>query len=77
MHNEFTYILEAPTDEDPWYIAYCVEVPEASGQGTTAQEAIASLQSAIRMILELRREKGLQGVPADARKGVVTVDEAA
>ena len=77
MHNEFTYILEAPTDDDPWYIAYCAEVPEANGQGKTEDEAIASLQSCIQLILQHRREQGLRGVPETARRGVVTIDEAA
>lgn len=70
MRNEFTAIIER--DED-WFIAYCPEVPGANGQGHTKAEALDSLRSAIDLILEVRREDGLRGVPADAIRETVTV----
>ena len=36
MHNEFTALIE-PDGE--WFAAYCLEVPEANGQGRTPEEA--------------------------------------
>lgn len=71
MHNEFTAIIERDGD---WFIAYCPEVPGANGQGTTKQEATASLRDAIALILEDRREEGLRGVPDDAEREVVVVE---
>ena len=71
MHNEFTAIVER---DGPWFIAYCPEVPGANGQGVSRDEALASLRDAIALILEVRREDGLRGVPADADRTVVTVE---
>lgn len=34
MHNEFPAIIEKDGD---WYIAYCLEVPGANGQGKTRE----------------------------------------
>lgn len=73
MHNEFTYVIEPPTDDDPWFIAFCPEVPEANGQGKTESEAIGSLREAIELVLTQRREEGMGGHSAAARRGVVTV----
>ena len=70
MHNEFTAIIERDGD---WYIAYCVEIPGANGQGRTKDEAKNSLAEAIELILEDRREDGLRGVPPDAIREVVKV----
>ena len=71
MHNEFTAIIER---DEPWYIAYCPEVPGANGQGATRDEALMSLRDAIALILEDRREDGLRGVPENADRTVVTVE---
>lgn len=51
MHNEFTAIVEQDGD---WYVAYCVEVPGANGQGRTMQECKKSLSEAVALILEDR-----------------------
>jgi len=56
MTNQFTVILER--DED-WSIAYCPEIPGANGQGKTRDEARQSLQQAVALILDDRREDGL------------------
>ena len=71
MHNEFTAIVER--DED-WYIAYCLEVPGANGQGKTVEECKRNLSEAVALILEDRREDMLRGVPADALREVITVE---
>jgi predicted RNase H-like HicB family nuclease len=71
MRNEFTAVFER---DGSLYIAYCPEVPGANGQGSTKDEARENLAEAIALILEDRREDGLRGVPADAERGIVTVN---
>ena len=71
MPIEFTAIIERDGD---WYIAYCPEVPGATGQGQTKQEARESLAEAISLVLEDRREDGLRGVPPDAVQEKVTIE---
>lgn len=71
MRNEFTAIIER---DGEWYIAYCLEIPGANGQGRTKQEARTSLAEAIALILEDRREDTLRGVPPDAARETVTVE---
>jgi predicted RNase H-like HicB family nuclease len=71
MHHEFTAVYER---DDDWLVAYCPEVPGANGQGRTKDEARESLAEAIRLILEVRRDEGLKGVPQDAEKETITVD---
>lgn len=63
MHNEFTAIIER--DED-WYIPYSPEIPGANGQGRSVEEAIA-------LILEDRREDMLRGVPKNAIREVIRI----
>jgi predicted RNase H-like HicB family nuclease len=68
MRNEFTAIVEV---DGPWYIAYCAEVPGANGQGKTREECLASLQEAITLILEHRREESLRALPLEAEQQLV------
>ena len=56
-----------------WYIAYCLEIPGANGQGRTPDEACESLVEAIALILVDRREDGLRGVPPEAIRETVIV----
>jgi predicted RNase H-like HicB family nuclease len=70
MRNEFTAIIE---QEDAWYIAYCLEISGANGQGRTPAEARESLVEAIALILTDRREDGLRGVPPEAIRETVVV----
>ena len=70
MTNEFTAIIE---QDGEWFIAYCPEVAGANGQGKTPEEAKASLASAVKLILEDRREDALRGLPEDARQETLTV----
>ena len=70
MHNEFTAIIE---QDGTWYIAYCLEIPGANGQGHTPDDARESLVEAIALILADRREDGLRGVPPEAIRETVIV----
>lgn len=70
MRNEFTAIIEKDRE---WYIAYCLEIPGANGQGKSKDGALENLAEAISLILEDRREEGLRGVPADAMRETVVV----
>jgi predicted RNase H-like HicB family nuclease len=70
MHNEFTAIIER---DGNWFIAQCPEVPEANGQGRTAEEAKGNLAAAIELVLKDRREDALKAASADALRDVVTV----
>jgi predicted RNase H-like HicB family nuclease len=71
MHNEFTAIIE---QDEKWYVAYCPEIPGANGQGRTKAKALESLSQAIALILEVRREEGLRGIPKGAIREVVHVE---
>ncbi|MGD1073415.1 MAG: type II toxin-antitoxin system HicB family antitoxin [Bryobacteraceae bacterium] len=70
MHNEFTAIVEK---DGPWHIAYCAEVPGATGEGKSREECLANLREAIALILDHRREESLRALPADARQELVVV----
>lgn len=70
MKNEFTAVIEC---DGEWYIAYCLEIPGANGQGKSKEEARNSLTEAISLILQDRREEGLRGVPDSAIKETITV----
>ncbi|MFQ5915758.1 MAG: type II toxin-antitoxin system HicB family antitoxin [Nitrospinota bacterium] len=70
MTNEFTAVFER---DGKWWIAYCLEIPGANGQGRTKEEARRSLAEAIALILEDRREDGLRGLPPGAERETVVV----
>jgi predicted RNase H-like HicB family nuclease len=69
MHN-FTAIVER---DDDWFIAYCLEIPGANGQGRTKDECLENLSQAVDLILEDRREDALRGLPADATRETISV----
>jgi predicted RNase H-like HicB family nuclease len=69
MHN-FTAIVER---DDDWFIAYCLEIPGANGQGRTKDECLENLSQAVDLILEDRREDALRGIPADATRETISV----
>jgi len=71
MRNEFTAVIEKDGD---WFIAYCPEVPGANGQGRTKEECLENLGEAIKLVLEVRREDALRGVPPSAIRETVTVE---
>ena len=70
VRNEFTAIVAQ--DED-WYIAFCLEISAANGQGKSREDALANLAEAILLYLEMRREDGLRGVPSEAIREVIIV----
>ena len=58
----YTAIFES--GEDGWWVASCLEMPEAITQGETIEEARENLRDAIQLLLEVRREdaeKQLEG----------------
>jgi len=73
MHNEFTAIVEAPTDDDPYWIANCAEMPGAHGQGETEEECLQSLAEAINLLLLHHREKSLETSPKTAKTTLVSL----
>jgi len=67
LHHEFNAIVEGPTEDDRWWVAYCPEVPGANGQGETEAEALEDLVHAIELILETNIEDRMKAVPASAK----------
>ncbi len=60
--EQYTAVFER--GEDGWWVASCLEVPEAITQGETMEEARENLKDAIQLVLEVRREdaeKELEG----------------
>ena len=70
VRNEFTAIIEK--DED-WFVAHCLEIPGAHGQGRSREDVLENLAEAILLHMEMRREGSLRGVPAEAILEVITV----
>ena len=52
----YTVIFER--GEGGWWVASCLEMPEAITQGETLEEARKIFKDAIRLLLEVRREDG-------------------
>jgi predicted RNase H-like HicB family nuclease len=71
LMNEFTAVVER---DGPWFVAYCLEIPGANGQGVTKDEALQSLREAISLILHDRREDARRRVPASAEQETVIVE---
>ena len=69
--NEFTAVVER---DSRWFVAYCLEIPGANGQGLTKAEALQSLREAISLILDDRREDARRGIPTDAEQETVIVE---
>lgn len=58
VRNEFTAIL---LQDEEWYVAFCLEISAANGQGKTREDALENLTEAILLYFEMRREDGLRG----------------
>ena len=69
--NEFTAVVER---DQRWFVAHCMEIPGANGQGLTKAEALQSLQEAISLILHDRREDARRGIPTGAEQETVIVE---
>lgn len=63
MPYTFTAVFEKG---EKYYIGYCIEVPEANGQGRTIEECRKNLAEAIKLVLEDRKDTILPNVPEDA-----------
>jgi predicted RNase H-like HicB family nuclease len=61
MRDGFTAVVAR---DGEWFIAWCPEIPGANGQGRTKEECLASLDEAVELILEDRREDVLRGRPS-------------
>ena len=73
MRNRYTAVVQR---DGKWFIAFCPEVPEANGQGKTREECLGSLAAAIELVLDYRREQGLERAPRGAEQTSVLVDDA-
>ena len=70
-----TYTATFELDEDGWWAARVVEVPEAIGQGRTLDEARANVADALTLALELRIKEG-QKLPSPGRVAIASVTPA-
>jgi predicted RNase H-like HicB family nuclease len=70
MRNRYTAVVQR---DGRWFIAFCPEVPEANGQGKTRQECLESLAAAIELVLEYRREQGLENIARGAEQTSILV----
>ncbi len=71
MKAEFTAIIDKAPEGGYW--AICPEIPGASGQGETIEEAKNNLKEAIELILEDRKEDVLRGLPEDVIRDTIQV----
>ena len=70
MRNHYTAVVQR---DGKWFIAFCPEVPEANGQGKTRQECLESLAGAIELVLDYKREQGLEKAPKGAEQTSILV----
>jgi len=71
MYYNFTAIFEKG---EKYYIGYCVEIPEANGQGRTIEECKQSLVEAIKLVIEDRKVEVMKSLPKDVIKEEVKVE---
>ena len=57
MRNRYAAVLQR---DGKWFIGFCPEVPEANWQGKTREECLESLAAAIELVLDYKRERGLE-----------------
>lgn len=53
------FIVTIDRDEDGLWITECPAIPGCVSQGETKEQALANIQEAIQLCLEVRAEKGL------------------
>jgi predicted RNase H-like HicB family nuclease len=70
MRNRYTAVVQR---DGKWFIASCPEVPEANGQGKTREQCLESLAAAIELVLDYRRDQGLENAPKGAEQTFVLV----
>ena len=70
MRNRYTAVLQR---DGKWFIGFCPEVPEANGQGKTRERCLESLAAAIELVLDHKREQGLEKASKGAEQTFVLV----
>ena len=70
MRNRYTAVIQR---DGRWFIAFCPEVSEANGQGKTREECLESLAAAIELVLDYKREQGLEKASKGAEQTFVLV----
>jgi predicted RNase H-like HicB family nuclease len=53
------FVVTIDRDEDGVWVVECPSIPGCVSQGTTKEEALASVQDAIKACLEVRSERGM------------------
>lgn len=53
------FTITVDRDEDGVWVTECPSIPGCVSQGATKEEAIANIQEAIRLCLEVRAERGM------------------
>ena len=71
MKANFAAVIDRAPEGGYW--AICPEVPGASGQGETPEEAKQSLREAVLLILEDRVEDALRGLPEGVIRDRISV----
>ena len=66
------FVTTLDRDEDGVWIAECPSIPGCVSQGRTREEALANVQEAIALCLEVRAERGLP-LTVETREVEVTV----
>ena len=61
--RKFTAVLHKGEPDEGGFLATCLEVPGANGQGETRAECLESLASAIRELIELNRTEATTDDP--------------
>ena len=54
-----TFTVTLDRDEDGTWVAECPDIPGCVSQGRTREEALANVNDAIQVCLEVRAERGL------------------
>ena len=70
MRNHYSAVVQR---DGKWFTAFCPEVPEANGQGKTREECLQNLAAAIELVVDYKRERGLENAPKGAEQTSVLV----
>jgi predicted RNase H-like HicB family nuclease len=60
-----SYYTAAIQRDGPWWIGWCLEVPGVNSQGTTREEPVENLRSALNEALEMNRADALAAINGD------------
>ena len=55
--KHFTAVLHRGEPDEGGFLATCLEVPGANGQGETSEDCLENLASAVKLILDINREE--------------------